>query len=158
MLHLDYTSSPSVPLPPGPTSCITIASTPDTSKRQPRPSWHLNYVYRKKCWTPFHSMTWILQIWLCFSLPPQKKIIWSRNVCLRENSWQKNPKTQMILHLLWLFNPRVAEVAPAHTWYLSFFLHWQNFWRIKFTPKNAYITTKYTVNCQFFALLRQNTQ
>ena len=25
----------------------------------------------------------------------------------------------------------------AHTWYLSFFLHWQNFWRIKFTPKNA---------------------
>ena len=24
-----------------------------------------------------------------------------------------------------------------HTWYLSFFLHWQNFWRIKFTPKNA---------------------
>ena len=24
-----------------------------------------------------------------------------------------------------------------HTWYLSFFLHGQNFWRIKFTPKNA---------------------
>ena len=24
-----------------------------------------------------------------------------------------------------------------HTWYLSFFLHRQNFWRIKFTPKNA---------------------
>ena len=24
-----------------------------------------------------------------------------------------------------------------HTWYLSFFLHEQNFWRIKFTPKNA---------------------
>ena len=24
-----------------------------------------------------------------------------------------------------------------HTWYLSFFLHWQNFLRIKFTPKNA---------------------
>ena len=22
-----------------------------------------------------------------------------------------------------------------HTWYLSFFLHWQNFWRIKYTPK-----------------------
>ena len=26
---------------------------------------------------------------------------------------------------------------PAHTSYLSFFLHRQNFWRIKFTPKNA---------------------
>ena len=25
----------------------------------------------------------------------------------------------------------------GHTWYLSFFLHEQNFWRIKFTPKNA---------------------
>ena len=24
-----------------------------------------------------------------------------------------------------------------HTSYLSFFLHWQNFWKIKFTPKNA---------------------
>ena len=38
--------------------------------------------------------------------------------------------------------------------YLIFviFLHEQNFWRIKFTPKNAYITTIYTVNCQFYAL------
>ena len=26
---------------------------------------------------------------------------------------------------------------PHHTSYLSFFLHRQNFWRIKFTPKNA---------------------
>ena len=24
-----------------------------------------------------------------------------------------------------------------HTSYLSFFLHWQIFWKIKFTPKNA---------------------
>ena len=42
-----------------------------------------------------------------------------------------------------------------HTWYLSFFLHRQNFWRIEFTPKKR---VNYTVNCQFFALLRQNTQ
>ena len=49
---------------------------------------------------------------------------------------------------------------------LSFFLHWHNFWRIKFTPKKrvnydkihsklpifCVITAKYTVNCQFFAL------
>ena len=53
-----------------------------------------------------------------------------------------------------------------HTFYLSFFLHRQNFWRIKFTPKKrvnydkiysklpifCVITSKYTVNCQFFAL------
>ena len=56
--------------------------------------------------------------------------------------------------------------AMTYTWYLSFFLHWQNFWRIKFTPKKrvnydkiqsklpifCVITAKYTVNCQFFAL------
>ena len=29
------------------------------------------------------------------------------------------------------------ESYHTHTWYLSFFLHGQNFWRIKFTPKNA---------------------
>ena len=53
-----------------------------------------------------------------------------------------------------------------HTSYLSFFLHEQKFWRIKFTPKESVnydkmhrklpifcaITAKYTVNCQFFAL------
>ena len=53
-----------------------------------------------------------------------------------------------------------------HTWYLSFFLHEQNIWRIKFTPKKrvnydkihsklpifCVIRAKYTVNCQFFAL------
>ena len=54
----------------------------------------------------------------------------------------------------------------GHTWYLSFFLHGQNFWRIKLTRKKrvnydkihsklpifCIITAKYTVNCQFFAL------
>ena len=30
-----------------------------------------------------------------------------------------------------------SEFGPNHTWYMSFFLHEQNFWRIKFTPKNA---------------------
>ena len=41
------------------------------------------------------------------------------------------------------FNPNYKSFAQCaskgwkHTWYLSFFLHWQNFWRIKFTPKNA---------------------
>ena len=31
----------------------------------------------------------------------------------------------------------VNRAAQEHTFYLSFFLHRQNFWRIKFTPKNA---------------------
>ena len=57
-------------------------------------------------------------------------------------------------------------IALCHTSYLSFFLHEQNFWRVKFTPKKrvnydkihskvpifCFITAKYTVNCQFFAL------
>ena len=65
-----------------------------------------------------------------------------------------------------------VALSHIHTSYLSFFLHWQNFWRIIFTPKKpvnydkihsklaifCVITAKYTVNCQFFALLRQNTQ
>ena len=32
---------------------------------------------------------------------------------------------------------RKVKAVLVHTSYLSFFLHWQNFWKIKFTPKNA---------------------
>ena len=63
-------------------------------------------------------------------------------------------------------NEQLDQVYCAHTSYLSFFLHEQNFWRIKFTPKKrvnygkihsklpifCVITAKYTVNCQIFAL------
>ena len=59
-----------------------------------------------------------------------------------------------------------VAICSCHTWSLSFFLHWHNFWRIKSTPKKrvnyakihrklpifCVITAKYTVNCQFFAL------
>ena len=59
----------------------------------------------------------------------------------------------------------LASHTYVHTFYLSFLLHRQNFWRIKFTPKKhvnydkihsklpnfCVITAKYTVNCQFFA-------
>ena len=60
-----------------------------------------------------------------------------------------------IFEMLWI--PILNETFPQpwfiwnilttlkHTWYLSFFLHEQNFWRIRFTPKK---TRK----------LRQNTQ
>ena len=64
---------------------------------------------------------------------------------------------------------RATEVGRLNMFsYLIFviFLHKQNFWRIKFTPKKranydkihrklpifCVITAKYTVNCQFFAL------
>ena len=43
-----------------------------------------------------------------------------------------------------------------HTWYLSFFLHWQNFWRIKFTPKKRVNYDKIHSKLPIFALLRQN--
>ena len=69
-------------------------------------------------------------------------------------------------HLEGIRMVREGWKSRIHTWYLSFFLHWQNFWRIKFTPKKrvnydkihrklpifCVITAKYTVNCQFFAL------
>ena len=46
-----------------------------------------------------------------------------------------------------------------HAWYLSFFLHRQNFWRIKFTPKKLVNYDKIHSKLPFFfALLRQNTQ
>ena len=38
-----------------------------------------------------------------------------------------------------------------HTSNLSFFLQGQNFWRIKFTPKNATFSHKICRKCQFFA-------
>merc|ERR1711952_233417 len=54
------------------------------------------------------------------------------------------------------------ESVPNHTSYLSFFLHGQNFWIIKFTPKtpifrvksvkNATFSRKICRKCQFFAL------
>ena len=46
----------------------------------------------------------------------------------------------------------------SHTSYLSFLLHKQNFWRIKFTPKKRVNYDKIHSKLQFFALLRQNTQ
>ena len=50
----------------------------------------------------------------------------------RENLWQRNITIGLILMHL-----QVIIILQRHTWYLSFFLHEQNFWRIKFTPKNA---------------------
>ena len=54
------------------------------------------------------------------------------------------------------------RVKINHTSYLSFFLHWQNFWVKKFTPKtpifrikfikNATLLRKICRKCQFFAL------
>ena len=74
----------------------------------------------------------------------------------------------LLLHLLVLqrhYRPLRNRGRRKHTWYLSFFLHEQKFWRIKFTPKKrvnydkiysklpifCVIMAKYRVNCQFFA-------
>ena len=58
-------------------------------------------------------------------------------------------KEWVLFYLKWAWNEclhlRTSEmsidmgrrIVQCHTWYLSFFLHWQNFWRKKFTPKNA---------------------
>ena len=65
-----------------------------------------------------------------------------------------------IIALALCFDHLVGGGEPIYAAYLIFviFLHKQNFWRIKFTPKKRVNYDKYTVNCQFFALLRQNTQ
>ena len=86
---------------------------------------------------------------------------WLRILYKRYNPvvWENDKKN-------WKSTHRCARLIP--TWYLSFFLHRQIFWRIKFTPKKrvnydkihsklpnlGVITTKYTVNCQFFTLNR----
>ena len=71
-----------------------------------------------------------------------------------------------VLALIGLIMRILVLLQADHTLYLSSFLHWQNFWKIKFTPKKCVnydkihrklpifcvITAKYTVNCQFFAL------
>ena len=55
-----------------------------------------------------------------------------------------------------LYQSNFIFIGSTHTWYLSFFLHEQNFWKIKFTPKfTVYIANVhsklpiYTVKCQF---------
>ena len=75
-----------------------------------------------------------------------------------EGAFSNGMQTLSQSHWSFKLHPHPAWI---HTWYLSFFLHEQNFWRIKFTPKkrvNYDKVTKYTVNCQFFVLLQQNTQ
>ena len=51
--------------------------------------------------------------------------------CLRM-AWLKTIPTVTLLRAIWIQHSKGILV---HTWYLSFFLHEQNFWRIKFTPK-----------------------
>ena len=75
----------------------------------------------------------------------------------QQPTWQQFPSTTLQLHRFvielagqvqrvpssWFWEnsgaPFSADLVVSfciHTWYLSFFLHEQNFWRIKFTPLN----------------------
>ena len=53
------------------------------------------------------------------------------------------------------FNKHLSAVGIPD---ICHFFHGQNFWRMKFTPKKRVNYDKIHKNCQFFALLRQNTQ
>ena len=70
---------------------------------------------------------------VCFFLSAYKKLVVVSSTA-RDTLVQESP-------IQWLVQgPRI--ILQNHqtyriTWYLSFFLHWQNFWGIKFTPKNA---------------------
>ena len=107
---------------------------------------------------------WIgLVNWAIHSQQPSSQCHWHYFKWKNLNWWKANvPLVFPGWHLnKWQFHSRIE-----HTWYLSFFLHGQNFWRIEFTPKKrvnydkihnklpifCVIMAKYTVNCQFFAL------
>ena len=56
------------------------------------------------------------------------------------------PNSFIVLRCMWkepapfhfdYLTTSLSKWKRIHTSYLSFFLHWQNFWKIKFTPKNA---------------------
>ena len=103
--------------------------------------------------------TMMLQSLICFQLEHKFAFIFQRDRIMTwiDLSWRLIP---------WTYQQIQQWHSCTHTWYLSFFLHKQNFWRIKFTPKKhvnydkihsklpifCVITAKYTVNCQFFAL------
>ena len=121
-----------------------------------------------------------------WSWPPQH-FHYSKKLFLIENKFTYNWSTftKFDCKLQWSKSPwklpwlsvslgfEMSKRSPSKSiWslvtYLIFviFLHEQNFWRIKFTPKKrvnydkihrklpifCVITAKYTVNCQFFAL------
>ena len=57
------------------------------------------------------------------------------DLCLRKlpTMIESLPTLETGKYLIFVF----FYTTAIHTWYLSFFLHERNFWRIKFTPKNA---------------------
>ena len=81
---------------------------------------------------PLIGENWI-SIWmLVFGINHNRFVNWellaldAQNLALAPFSWFTVGELQYM-----------AKYFSDHTSYLSFFLHWQNFWKIKFTPKNA---------------------
>ena len=46
------------------------------------------------------------------------------------------------------------QIKRNHTWYLSFFLHEQNFWRIKFTPKKRVNYDKIAIFLRYYGKIQ----
>ena len=77
-------------------------------------------------------------------LSQKSKAFWTNLVC--DAIWQKSGSGHIVpdcLAMIHFSSKSQAstkilsemEVAPRHTWHLSFFLHGQNFWRIKFVAE-----------------------
>ena len=60
-----------------------------------------------------------------------------RKATLIHNKVNRCREISINMDKYWAWSIDLVGQPPCHTSYLSFFLHWQNFWKIKFTPKNA---------------------
>ena len=78
--------------------------------------------------TEMHKCSTVI---FCTQMTPYfvQKVVLNEKIITGVNMY-RNFFTQMLIF-------QTIPGGVGHTWYLSFFLHWQNFWRIKFTQKNA---------------------
>ena len=88
----------------------------------------LNTRHRKR-------VTAVVSEWSC---PIRREFGWAERNVIRRYCYNheifEDPQDWLTLLSLFFFGD---NDDVDHTLYLSFFLHGQNFWRIKFTPKNA---------------------
>ena len=92
-----------------------------------------------------------LCVYLCLSLSPSPHLSLSFPCSFKINSVTHSVSDRVILGAVREKNQQTYTKHKAHTWYLSFFLHKQNLWRIKFTPKNANFSRLICKKLHFFA-------